>query len=117
MNELGSTARREAVMTDQDALPVACSLSSVVLEDRMDAWRSVMAEALSVKSAQKDGVRLEFRPTMGAAHALLDLVAAERECCGWADWILTNSATGTVLTVRAEGSGAQVLREMFQVSP
>jgi hypothetical protein len=42
-----------------------------------------------------------FRVTFDTAchDQLVALVATERECCGWANWLLTTATDGTVLEV------------------
>lgn len=63
-----------------------------------------------------DGVRLDFPPDLSTAHRLLDLVVAERECCEWAEWTVTSSASVTRLDVVAGGAGPESLHVMFGVS-
>jgi hypothetical protein len=62
-------------------------------------------------------VRLEFAPDHAIAHALLDLVAAERGCCAWASWTLTSTLDATVLEAQADESGTTALQAMFEVGP
>jgi hypothetical protein len=63
------------------------------------------------------GVRLSFRPDHLTVHRLLDLTAAERDCCAWAAWSLTNGADATVVEVTTDGPGAETLQTMFEVTP
>lgn len=92
--------------------PIACSLDD--LSGREQEWSAVIAAALRTKVATQNGVRLNFAPTPDTAHALLDLVAAERQCCAWAEWTLTSTPAATVVEVTAD-PGTDVLHAMFDV--
>lgn len=96
--------------------PIACSLSSASLRDRETEWATLAATSLRKKVPTTSGVRLEFEPDHDTTHQLLDLVIAERECCAWAAWDLTHTAAATTLNVTAEGEGARVLQQMFEVA-
>ncbi|MGI8877788.1 MAG: hypothetical protein ACR2G8_04160 [Candidatus Limnocylindria bacterium] len=93
---------------------VACTLSSSDFQRRAATWESVMS-ALRDKLAIDGGVRLEFEPDHKVTHALTDLVHAERECCGWASWVLVDTSSTTAVEVTAEGAGARAARELFGI--
>lgn len=95
--------------------PIACALAQPQIAERMRDWVQ-LCEATGVAVATADGVRLELPSTPDVAHRLLDLVAAERECCGWADWTVTSTASLTRLDVAAEGAGPAALQVMFGVA-
>lgn len=95
--------------------PIACALEQPQLADRMRSWEQ-LCEGSSVVVATPDGVRLDLPPAGAVGHSLLDLVAAERECCGWADWTVTSTASVTRLEVVAEGAGPAALHVMFRVA-
>lgn len=96
--------------------PVACALDQPRLADRMRQWQQLRPTLRSAPEPRPDGVRLEFDPDPADAHRLLDLVAAERECCGWAEWTLTSTAVSTRLDVAADGAGVQALHAMFEAT-
>ncbi len=100
-------------MTPPDDAPLACSLSKPDRMSRTDTWQRVTDAALRSRVATPTGVRLEFEPSPATAHVLLDLVAAERGCCGWASWTLTDRADSTMVEATADESGADVLHAMF----
>lgn len=104
-------------MPDERTTAIACSLSAAELGDRKQLWRAVTAAALQTKAAAPGGVRLSFQPDHQTAHRLLDLIAAERNCCGWASWKVTTTAQATLVEVTAPGEGAVVLQSMFEVVP
>jgi hypothetical protein len=104
-------------MSGEDAAAIACSLSAVELRDRTAAWRAISTSALRTKVALSHGVRLTFRPDHMTAHSLLDLIAAERDCCAWASWSLTTTNDATLVEATADGPGAATLQAMFEVTP
>jgi hypothetical protein len=104
-------------MSTEDALVVSCSLPAAEFGDRTAAWQAVMASTLQHKAAIPQGVRLRFGPDHQTTHRLVDLTAAERDCCSWAAWNLTTSRDATVVEVTADGHGAQTLQIMFEVAP
>ncbi len=100
------------MMTPNDLTP-ACSLAEPGWRLRRDAWQRVTATALRSRVPTLTGVRLEFEPSPATAHVLLDLVAAERSCCGWASWTLIDRLDSTVVEATAGESGVPVLHAMF----
>jgi hypothetical protein len=94
-------------------LPVACSLKQEDLAERRERWRRLTDQALRLPESTARGVRLRFRALPGVAAELDDLVAAERECCAFADWSLERADGELVLTVSAGGEGAPAIRELF----
>lgn len=102
-------------MSDREPEAVACSLSPGQLSSRVRDWRTVVDEGLLDRAAVPGGVRLTFRPAPSIVHDLVELVHAERQCCGWASWTLTSTATGTVVDATADGDGAATLQSLFEV--
>lgn len=100
-----------------DYAPTACSLAGEDMNAREQAWRAVAAAALRSRSATPTGVKLAFEPDCETAHTLLDLVAAERDCCAWASWTITSTADATVVEVAADDFATPVLQAMFEPRP
>jgi len=90
--------------------PIACALSTSELEDREGAWKKLLHSGLVERDLVPGGIRL--RPAPGAATALIDLIALERECCAW---IQFDVGDGSFVTLTAEGDGEAVLAGMFRV--
>ncbi|MFZ0214570.1 MAG: hypothetical protein WAM30_01370 [Candidatus Dormiibacterota bacterium] len=95
--------------------PIACGLDD--LKEREQAWSAVIGAALRTRTATEAGIRLEFDPKPDAAHVLLDLVTAERDCCAWATWTLTSTDGATVVEASAAEPGPEVLHAMFRLEP
>jgi hypothetical protein len=78
----------------------------------MKEWRALMASALIEKRETEVGIRLTFH---GMAEEKVGLLAAaERDCCGFAEWTVTGASEDqVVLDVRAEGLGVEALHLMF----
>jgi hypothetical protein len=94
-------------------LPVACSLTQESLTGRRERWSRLAEQALHLHEPTAGGVRLRFRSLPGVAAELDELVAAERECCAFADWSVQRARGELILTASAAGEGAPAIREMF----
>lgn len=75
-----------------------CTLGPEQLVDRRAAWGEVAA-ALVDRVRTENGFRARFRRSPGISDALRALVAAERDCCGWASWALSDEGNSVVLDV------------------
>lgn len=95
---------------------IACTLDTGERAARGGEWREVVAAALEDRGPIPGGVRLRFAADAPTAHRLVDLVAGERACCGWASWTLTATDDGTVVEVTAPGDGEDALRALFEVT-
>lgn len=96
-----------------DRIPVACTLEGGAARERAAAWEAVIGAALREREATPTGVRLTFAPDHAATHTLVDLVAGERDCCGWASWTLTTTGAATVVEATTGGGQAAALQAMF----
>jgi hypothetical protein len=99
---------------DMGKVKIACTLDAGEQAARSDEWRAV------VETGQRDaipgGVRLRFAADPAITHRLVDLVAGEQSCCGWARWMLTSTDDATVVEVTAPDDGADVLQALFEVA-
>ncbi len=101
----------------QQGKAVACHLAGEDMAEREEEWRALAASALRARTFTPTGLRLEFEAGRETAHALIDLLAAERECCGWASWSLTSTASAVVIDVEAEDPAVPALHAMFGNNP
>lgn len=97
-------------------IEIACTLDTGERAARGGEWREVVTAGLEDRGCIPGGVRLRFRPDAATTHQLVDLVAGERDCCGWASWTLTSAADVTVVEVTAPGDGAGALQALFEVT-
>ena len=74
---------------DPRHLPIACTLGPDDGPARMRRWRALVDAAHPI--ASREGRTLELRFKLGAGvHAeLVDLAAAEQECCPFVVWTMT----------------------------
>src|SRR5262245_40585715 len=96
--------RRRVLLKKLQVLPraIACGLGDEALAERVLEWRAV-GESLDVVERARfhGGLQLALRGHDEALEQVGRLVAAERECCGWATWELEPTRDGATLTVSA----------------
>jgi hypothetical protein len=95
-----------------DGLPVACTLGASDGAARLARWRALSDARLNVRRMPDHIVVLyESRPDV---HEELEaLVAAERECCSFADWELTRDSEHAVLRIRSDAQGLTAIVGAF----
>jgi hypothetical protein len=93
--------------------PVACTLTSQDLATQRERWLRLGSAALVERVETEDGLRLSFRADPGVEPELASLLAVERECCAWADWLLEQDAETLTVAVRSTGDGISALHGMF----
>jgi hypothetical protein len=92
-------------------LPViACSLSADQLPERRRRW---LALPLVARAERADGVRLTFRAEPGVEAELRALAELERECCGFATFVVSAAGDQVQLDVTSSGDGVPAVREIF----
>lgn len=85
-------------MTDAaPELPIACSLDVTSGRDRIAAWRELLASQAVARHRRECEIEVRFAPA--AAAELAELVAAERECCGFVDWQVEIDNDAAVLRI------------------
>jgi hypothetical protein len=83
-------------------LPVACTLGPDDGAARMQRWKALSARGRL--GARRSGHLLEvlYQPTPGLREELQALAAAERQCCSFAEWEVTDEDDHVVLHIRAD---------------
>ncbi|KAA2261570.1 MerR family transcriptional regulator [Solihabitans fulvus] len=106
-----ASAGRHPVGESWRTAPVACSLSSAGLAERVEQWRAAVAGAVRVEIP--DGVRLTL--PVERAGAVAALAAAELECCPFLSFRLELEGGGRELRmeVRAPAGGVALLSEFL----
>lgn len=91
-------------MRRPEELPIACTLGPADGAVRMARWRALSDARLDVRREPGEVVILH-ESRRGVHEELESLVAAERECCGFAEWEVTRASENVVLRIRAEAQG------------
>ena len=86
-------------------LGLACTLSTADLATRVAEWKAIDGLALIGRDEAGGSVTSTYRASPETRAELARLVAAERGCCGTADWSLREEGDELRVTVRAS-SGA-----------
>lgn len=97
-----------------DRFPIACSLDGDQARRRWQAWIALMGRRLSVDlSPQRFTVRFPIGDQLRAE--LGELVAAERQCCGFVAWELEDLGDQVTLSIRGDVDGVMAMAEAFGV--
>jgi len=88
--------------------PIACTLDSGAIPDRLADWRAVLDHATSRTTTADGGMRIELDGDLDIAE-LTGLVAAEQHCCAFYTFAIIISATGVALEVRAPDAAADLV--------
>lgn len=88
-------------------VPIACSLTNREARERVERWRKLARDA-QLRSVTSDGcVNATFRNEPAVRVELEALVTAERECCGFLQFDLSEGHEELILTVTAEREEAR----------
>jgi hypothetical protein len=91
----------EALVAEPSA--ISCRLSPEDLAERRRAWRAIREQLVIVdRDRFAGGFRLVLRGRDEDLEKVALLVAAERECCGWASWELQRNPGEASLRVTGE---------------
>lgn len=97
-------------MATTDDPEFRCLLPTAELAQRSRTWRDLAPLIVDHERIQ-NGFRIGFHPS--TTQELEALVAAERSCCGWADWVVSAKATTTVLEVKGPPEQVAALAASF----
>jgi len=100
---------------DRRLLPIACSLEDNQARQRWLDWRALIADRLSDERTPLE-LRLRFKAEEAVRTELNRLVAAERDCCGFVAWDLSDLDGELVLSVTGEPTGVAAIDEAFRVN-
>lgn len=104
-------------MTGTEREPLACKLTGNEQTSRRDRWLRLAELALVAKTVTEAGVELRYRTGPGVLAELTELAGLETECCGFAEWRVTEAGDAIRLEVEAERTDASVVWAMFDESP
>lgn len=91
--------------------PIACSLGSGELRNRIDEWQAVLGH-VDRREPIAGGVRAVFAPTV-PLHELIRLTAAEQDCCQFFAFAITVDTRGIALEVTAPADALGIVESLF----
>jgi hypothetical protein len=95
-------------------IPIACSLERDDLAQRQRRWAELAGRAIIDVARTGDGLRLRFRGEAGVEAELRELAALERDCCGFAEWMVAGDGDTWVMDISGAGQEAVAqVHEMF----
>ena len=100
-------------MSAADPRPVACTLTQQDLAAQRERWLHLARRSFLERTETESGLRLSFSADPGVDLELGELVAVERECCAWADWVLESAPGRISVVVSSTGDGIAALHAMF----
>jgi hypothetical protein len=93
----------EVTVNDDRGSPViACSLEQEELLQRRARWQALRTQTGIETARIERGLRITFRAGADVAEELEALVALERECCAFADWLVRHSDGKLVLEITGD---------------
>lgn len=90
---------------------IACTLSAGSMKGRIAAWQSLLGH-VEHREAIDGGVRSVFASSVPISD-LMQLVAAEQDCCQFFRFAITVDTRGVALEVRAPEDALEIVESMF----
>ena len=91
--------------------PIACTLNSGELADRLASWASLQPALRSV--TRHDGeLRVAFDAAAGS-RTLAELVEAEAACCAFVDWQLVADGGELVVVITGSDTGVAAIAALL----
>ncbi len=104
---------RRAQLVD---LPVACSLDAASGAARLARWRALAEKAQVSVERTPDHLVVRYRSGAGVQHELETLAEAERECCPFAAWEVSQDQEQVILRIRSDAQGLAAIASAFGAS-
>jgi DNA-binding transcriptional MerR regulator len=92
--------------------PIACTLETAALPDRIADWKRVLAHARSQHDIDDNGLRIEFDAQVPLGD-LVQLVGAEQQCCSFLSFAITVDVRGVALEVRGPEGAVDMVTVLF----
>ncbi|RZI75043.1 MAG: hypothetical protein EOP38_29640 [Rubrivivax sp.] len=111
-------AAEEAAMQTPADQPIACTLSTAELSERLAWIRQITTQSLLAH--RLDGAKLHLTYAREARAELERIVAGERQCCGFLHFDLRDTQSAVELTIEAPeeiGADARWLFDQFLPQP
>lgn len=90
--------------------PIACTLDAGASRARWASWARLDPPRRLVESHPR---RLVFRFPSADGERLLELVRAERECCGFVGWEVKSEGEHLELTISGDEMGVAAITAQF----
>jgi hypothetical protein len=94
-----------------EELPMACTLETTALEQRIATIRELGRECLG-RSSERDRQLVRFRSAPTVRRRLEQLIEAEAECCSFLEMSIEEHGGELLLTIEAPEQGAPVAAGM-----
>ena len=107
IHSVGLTAKPAAVGDP----PIACTLSAGSMKGRLVDWQSLLAH-VERREPIDGGVRSVFASSV-PIDELMQLVAAEQDCCQFFRFAITVDTRGVALEVRSPDDARSIVESMF----
>lgn len=101
---------RPSDRTSSGSVPIACTLPTDQVADRLDDWNTLLSGA--TRTAIEGGVRIELDDHIAVAD-IARLAAVEQDCCRFFAFQLTIDQRGTALDVTAPPDAIDVVHAAF----
>ena len=98
-------------------IPVACSLTVDDAGDRLEEWRTFLADHVDVAGRDRDVLRLRLLPSDESLSAAADLSAREKECCGFFSFAIAIEADARWLCIEVPPDARGILDEFAGLLP
>ncbi|MBA2764137.1 MAG: hypothetical protein H0U42_05560 [Thermoleophilaceae bacterium] len=95
-----------------EPVPIACTLSSAGMSERLAEMKLVGASGLLSASHDGAAASLQFRAEPGLSDRLEMIVAAEAECCAFLELELTERDGSLELSVHGPPEAAEIVGAM-----
>lgn len=93
--------------------PIACSLPTGEARDRSALISQLRADAMLDQQTIADGLRTRFRADAATEQRVRNLVAAERDCCGFLRFDLQREPDALVLDITGSPDAQPVIATFF----
>jgi hypothetical protein len=101
----------KTLFRDLNALPIACTLTSGDLRERLGAIQTLTREALS--GYERDGLTLALRYAPGAVERVRAMVTAEQHCCAFLEFEVREQPDAVHVTITAPETARDAADELF----
>ena len=116
VSDLEPAPRSVALIAKPDPVDeplIACTLGASSMHGRLSDWHALLVH-VERRDPLPNGVRASFARTVPLTD-LIDLAAAEQECCQFFDFAITIDTRGIALEVRSSTAALPVLLSLFGV--